>query len=138
MSLRADRVGESLREILAEGLAGFTDPRLRYATITAVEVSGDLSTALVYYSILGSAEELVAAGTAFKRARKRLQTYVAEHTTMKRTPKLAFRPDDGILRGERIDTLLRKMEVVETASPEVVETASPLVELLGTDGDPAL
>ena len=52
--LRAQRVAEQIKKELADLFQKeVKDPRIGFATVTSVEVSGDLQQATVYISILG-------------------------------------------------------------------------------------
>jgi ribosome-binding factor A len=48
------RVNESVRAVVAEGVAGLKDPRIGMVTVTGVRVSPDLGDAIVFVSVLGS------------------------------------------------------------------------------------
>lgn len=107
MTLRTERVGEAIREVIAAAVADLTDPRLGLVTITGVDVAPDLANAVVYYSTLGDEEGLEATGAALTNAAGRLQRAVAHEVRLKRTPRLRFEADHGIVEGERIDAILR-------------------------------
>lgn len=108
MTLRTDRVGEVVREVLAEEIVRLTDPGLGFLTITGVDVTPDLAHALVFFSVFDS-EERDATARALARARPRLQARLGASLRLKRTPELRFAPDVGIEAGERIDAILRDL-----------------------------
>ena len=54
MSERMRRVNESVRAVVAEGVAGLKDPRIGMVTVTGVRVSPDLGDAIVFVSVLGN------------------------------------------------------------------------------------
>src|SRR5438309_2006061 len=57
-SHRPERVAEAIRQTVAEFLTGnVRDPRVGFVTVTAVEVSADLSHARVRVSVMGNEEE---------------------------------------------------------------------------------
>ncbi len=116
MSLRTDRVGEAVREILAVELLQLKDPGLGFVSITDVRVTGDLRSATVYFSVLDPADSEAIANTeaALNRARIRLQSKIADRLHTKRTPRLRFEPDAGVLGGERLDALLRNLDDSES------------------------
>ena len=54
MNVRADRVAEQMKKELTDIISRkLKDPRIGFVTITDVEVTGDLQTAMVYISVLG-------------------------------------------------------------------------------------
>ncbi len=107
MGMRIDRVGEAVKEVVADQLVRLTDPGFGFVSITGVVVSPDLRIADVYFSILDTTADGVDTARAFERARPRLQKAIGRDLNLKRTPVLRFHLDEGIRAGERIDTILR-------------------------------
>ena len=105
---RTARLGELLREVVAEELERIDDPRLELVSITSVEVDADLNRAIVHYDSLageaGDAEIL----EAFAARRVRLQAAVGRQIHARKTPVLQFRPDEVIRQAERIEQILRE------------------------------
>ena len=105
---RTARLGELLREVVAEELERIDDPRLELVSITSVDVDADLNRAIVSYdSVAGEAgdPEVLA---AFGHWRVRLQAAVGRQIHARKTPVLQFRPDEVIRHAERIDQILRE------------------------------
>ena len=101
------RINESLREVIGSSIASdLSDPNIGFVTVTSVETSPDLRSAKVFVSVLGSEEERDATLAALGRAHGVIQSRIAAETRMKRTPTLAFRYDDTIEKGDRINRLL--------------------------------
>ena len=109
MTLRAERIGETIRSILAVELLELTDPRLEMVTVTGVDVTPDLAHASVWFDVLGGEEARTGAQRALDGATRRLQQVVARGLHARRTPKLTFAPDHGIAAGERLDATLREL-----------------------------
>ncbi|HEY5662572.1 MAG TPA: 30S ribosome-binding factor RbfA [Ilumatobacter sp.] len=105
---RSARVGETLREIIADELVRIDDERLAFVTVTGIEVDNELNRAHVYFDSLageeGDAEIVEALGTH----RSRLQSSIARQIRAKKTPILDFRPDIALRSAERIDDILRE------------------------------
>lgn len=104
---RSARVGETLREIIAEDLVRFDDERLTFVTITGIDVDPELNRAIVFFDSLAGEdgdEEIV---EALAEYRTRLQSSVARQIRAKKTPILDFKPDMAIRSAERIDDILR-------------------------------
>ena len=105
---RSARVGETLREIIAEELVRIDDERLGFVTITGIDVDNELNRAHVYFDSLAGEDgddEVVA---ALGDHRARLQASIARQIRAKKTPILDFRPDDALRSAERIDDILRE------------------------------
>ncbi len=104
---RSARVGETLREIIAEDLVRFDDERLAVVTITVIDVDPELNRAVVFFDSLAGEvgdEEIV---EALGEYRIKLQSSVARQIKAKKTPILSFEPDMAIRSSDRIDEILR-------------------------------
>ncbi|BAN01912.1 30S ribosome-binding factor RbfA [Ilumatobacter coccineus] len=104
---RSARVGETLREIIAEDLVRFDDERLAFVTVTGIDVDPELNRAIVFFDSLAGEdgdEEII---EALAEYRIRLQSSVAKQIRAKKTPILEFKPDMAIRSAERIDEILR-------------------------------
>jgi len=105
---RSARVGETLREIIAEELVRIDDERLEFVTVTGIDVDNELNRAHVYFDSLAGEEgddEIVLALVAH---RARLQSAIGRQIRAKKTPILDFRPDVALRSAERIDDILRQ------------------------------
>ena len=104
---RSARVGETLREIIAEDLVRFDDERLAFVTITGIDVDPELNRAHVYYDSLSGEEGDEEIVEALGEYRIKLQSSVARQIKAKKTPILSFEPDMAIRSSDRIDEILR-------------------------------
>jgi ribosome-binding factor A len=105
---RSARVGETLREIIAEELVRIDDERLTFVTITGIEVDDELNRAHVYFDSLAGEEGDAEIVDALGHHRIRLQASIASQIRAKKTPILDFRPDVALRSAERIDDILRE------------------------------
>ncbi len=106
---RMHKVNELLREVIAEEVAELKDPRLGFTTVTGVDTAPDLRSAIVYYSVFGTAEQQESSAAALTSAAPRIQHAVGSQTRLKFTPKLRFEVDPSISQGDRIDQILREL-----------------------------
>lgn len=106
---RMRKVNSTIREVLADEIERLTDPRLELVSVTGVETSPDLRTAVVYVSTvdLDRGPDAVEALTG---AANRLQEAVGHQVRMKYTPQLTFELDSGVVHGERIESILRELD----------------------------
>lgn len=112
---RTDRLGELLREIVAEELMRIDDDDLQLVTVSGVEVDNELYQATVYLSALDlqNGVDLQAAD----RHRNRLRSAINRQAHLRKTPRLRFEVDPGMIQGNRVDQILREMD-----SPEQYES----------------
>ncbi|MCC7547833.1 MAG: 30S ribosome-binding factor RbfA [Burkholderiales bacterium] len=104
---RASRLGDQIQRELANLVRNeVRDPGLGLVTITAVDVSRDLSHAKVYVSSLqgedGQAESLRALGRAAGFLRSKLAHLLKSRTV----PELHFVHDESVERGVRLSRLI--------------------------------
>jgi ribosome-binding factor A len=103
------RVNSILHHILAEEIERLTDTRLDMVTVTGVDTSPDLRTAVVYVDVLAH-EDRQPALDALARAAHRLQAAVGSQVRMKYTPALHFEIDPAVVSGTRIEQILRDLD----------------------------
>jgi ribosome-binding factor A len=108
-SRRSERVADLVRaEISRLVLIEAHDPVLRKVTITDVEMPGDLRSARIYFSVLGTDAEWDEALAALDRASGFLRREVGRRCALRFAPELHFFSDRSIERGARIEELLAK------------------------------
>ena len=105
---RSARVGETLREIIAEELVRIDDERLEFVTVTGIDVDNELNRAHVYFDSLAGESGDEAIIEALGDHRKRLQSAIAKQIRAKKTPILDFQADEALRFAERIDDILRE------------------------------
>src|SRR5438067_2868304 len=114
-SLRMQRVRELLKREIGEAIRReFQVSQAGLVTVNDVDVSGDLHSAMVFISILGSPEQQKRGFSLLVRHRKRIQGLVARAVVLKYTPTLRFVMDDSVVRGNRV---LQIIEDLEQATP---------------------
>lgn len=106
MRERMLRVNSTIREVLADEIERMSDARLELVSVTAVDTSPDLRTAVVFIDVLGE-DDREDALHALRGAAKRLQAVVGSQVRMKYTPTLEFQIDPGVTSGQRIEEILR-------------------------------
>lgn len=115
MGQRMVRVNELVKREISRIL--HTDFRSEsvYISITDVEVSPDLRTAFIYYSVLGGSVN-ERKGTQFlHKIKSQLRRSVARSITLKYMPDFVFRLDHSIARGTSILTKIEEIEAQERA-----------------------
>jgi len=117
-SRRSQRVALLVREELSRlVLMVAHDPDLRRVTITDVEMPGDLRSARVYFSCLGTEADRDRAKAALDRAAGYLRREVTQRCGLRYAPELTFRFDETLERGARIEELLARVRSAP-AEPE--------------------
>jgi ribosome-binding factor A len=104
-------IGEAIRREFHVSEAGLI-------TVNDVDVAGDLHSALVFISILGTPEQQKRGFGLLVRHRKRIQGLVARAVVLKYTPTLKFLMDDSVVRGNRVLQIIEELEKSSEGSPE--------------------
>jgi ribosome-binding factor A len=109
-SIRTNRVGEQIKKELSQILQReLKDPRIGFVTVTGVEVSGDLSQAKVFISVLGGEEQRADTLKALEKAKGFMRTEIGRRVRLRHTPDLIFKFDESIEYGSRIESLLHQI-----------------------------
>ena len=107
---RQEKLGELIAAELSELLrTRVKDPRVGFASITRVEVSGDLRHAKVHVSIMGSPEEREETMKGLKNASGFLRHDLATRIVLRYMPDISFKLDTSIEEGSRILELIHKV-----------------------------
>ena len=104
---RTRRVGEQIQRELAVLLQReVRDPRLSQVTISAVEVTRDMSLATIYFTVLGEKEKVASIQQALEKASGFLRHALGERMVMRSLPHLKFVYDESISRGATLSSLI--------------------------------
>ena len=98
----ADLIQRELSDLLRREVR---DPRVGMVTLTAVDVSPDLSHAKVFFTILDK-EKQGATTQALQRAAGFLRSQLAHRMKMYTTPELRFAYDESVERGDHLSQLI--------------------------------
>ncbi|MFQ5458114.1 MAG: 30S ribosome-binding factor RbfA [Myxococcota bacterium] len=108
---RLARVGETIRaEISDMLLRDIKDPGIGFVTITDVVMSPDLKHARVYFSRMGTEEDVAASQAGLMRAAGFFRRQLGRRLRLKYAPELRFEHDSSLETGARIDALLKEIE----------------------------
>ncbi|MCK4940630.1 30S ribosome-binding factor RbfA [candidate division WOR-3 bacterium] len=105
--MRKDRIASILSREISDIIGHeIKDPRLGFVTITTVDVSIDLKTAIVYFSSLDDKSEGL---ETLNRAKGYIRSSLAHRIRMKFIPNLEFKIDDSFEYGKKIDAFLKEI-----------------------------
>jgi len=108
-SVRHDRIQELIKE-LASNIILFRlkDPRLGFVTITKVDLSPDMRSAKVFYSVLGSDKDVKLTDAAIRHARGHVQREVAKRLHVRFAPEIVFVFDEYPRKSIELSKLIDK------------------------------
>ncbi len=109
MSDRMRKVNSLLLPLIAAEVEDLKDPRIGFVTITGVETAPNLRNADVFYSVIGTEEEITSTGVGLAAAAPRVSHSVGRQVRLKYTPVLHFKLDRSTEEGVRMSQLLRRL-----------------------------
>lgn len=130
-SRRVARVAELIkREVSQMLLSGIKDDRVGagIVSVTDVDVAGDLQHAKIFVSIYGTSEAKAETMAGLKSATGFVRSELGQRIRLRRTPEVTFLEDRSIERGNKVLSLLNRLNEERQAS-EVTEEEEP-----GTEG----
>jgi ribosome-binding factor A len=129
---RPERIGDQIRvEITGLLTRQVHDPGIGFLTVTRVEVTADLQHARVYYTTLGDEKARRESARALERASPFLRRQLAGRIRLRRAPELQFFFDESIEKHDRIERILREIQIERENAPAAEDQpASP------PDGEP--
>jgi ribosome-binding factor A len=108
---RSTRVADTIRKELAILiLTKIRDPKLAGVSVSRVEVSDDLSSARIFFTVLGGDQKVVKAATlGLERAKGFMRTHLARTLNMRYTPALQFRYDEIAEKVEHLENIFQEI-----------------------------
>jgi len=111
---RHQRVEEAIRKevslIIHDELK---DPRIGFITITRVELTGDLRSAKVFYSVLGKEEEHKKTRLALDSAMGFIRSLVAQRINLRIATELMLKEDHSTEYSVRIEEVLNQIKEID-------------------------
>ncbi len=110
-SLRLQRVRELLKRAIGEAIRQEVPvAEAGLVTVNDVDVAGDLKSAVVFISILGSPDQQKRGFALLAKSRPRIQDLMSRAVVLKYTPKLRFVLDDSVVRGNKVLEIIEELE----------------------------
>ena len=107
---RIDRVNNQILDILSDIKIKYIDlNHLGFVTFTKIDVTRDLRSAKVYYSVLNQKLSKNQLNIEINKLRKPFKKYLGPELKMKHTPDLRFYFDDTYEYTEYVSSLINKL-----------------------------
>ncbi|HFB52289.1 MAG TPA: 30S ribosome-binding factor RbfA [Anaerolineae bacterium] len=124
-SRRQQRVAELLHQEISILLEFHTqDPRIGFVTVTEVEITPDLKNATVFITTLTDDERETLAGLA--SATSFFRRELARKLKLRYTPTLTFKIDPSAAYGQKIESLLAKIDI--PPADDAPDTDTPIAD----------
>lgn len=128
-SKRPLQVADRVKEIVANALESrVKDPRLGFATITDVRMTGDLQQASIFYTVLGDTAAHEATAAALNSAKGMLRSEVGRTLGLRVTPSLEFFLDGMEDSASAMNNLIDQMKKSDEELAKLRAGAKPVAE----------
>ena len=115
MKQRASQVAEELRKIVSMiFLDDLNEPRLGFVTVTHIEVTDDLKSGRVFYSVLGDEAQKKLTKEALDENLRYIKHLTIERINLKFAMDIKFEEDKSIDYSFKIDDILKKINKKES------------------------
>lgn len=109
MSIKTERISDSLIEEISYILANeVKNQSIKFVTITDVKVSGDLSYAKVYFTVLDDTKRDETL-SVLKEASGFIRHELRERVDIRQIPELTFVYDESIEEAQKIEDIIDKL-----------------------------
>ncbi len=109
---RTQRIGDQMQRELAQLIQReIKDPRLGLVTLTAIDVSRDLSHAKVFFTVMGQDDDeqkIALNQSILKEAAGYLRMLLGKSLKLRTIPQLHFLYDESVRRGARLSALIER------------------------------
>ncbi len=113
MSLKAKKIGSMFtREISRIILEEIKDPEIKFVTLTACDVTNDLSYAKVYFTCLDRSKK-EETEKALNRAANFIEIELSKCVDIRKMPQISFHYDTSIEYGEHIEEKIKELKSKE-------------------------
>ena len=107
---KSDKVGDLLRHGISNALLQeLNDARLRWISVTEVQVNRDLSVARVYYTVVEPNLDRKSAAEALSENLRPLKSYLSSRLHLRQLPEIRFAFDETAESARRIEDLLASL-----------------------------
>ena len=107
MTIKNERINSNIQKEISYIIANeVKNPNVKYVTITAVDVTSDLSYAKIYFTTLGDSNETL---KGLKSAKGYIRKTLADRIELRHIPDLEFKYDDSIEYGKRIEEKIKEI-----------------------------
>ncbi|MDF2572490.1 MAG: rbfA [Sporomusa sp.] len=109
--LRVEKVQEFIKQEISKMiLSELKDPRIGFVTVTRVEATGDLRSAKVYISLMGSDDQKAETWAGLTKSLGYMRAEIGKRIRMRFAPELSLHLDETLEYSARIQELILKIK----------------------------
>lgn len=107
MTIKNERINSNMQKEISYIIANeIKNPNIKFVTITACDVTSDLSYAKVYFTTLGDSKETL---KGLKNAKGYIRRILADRIELRHIPELEFIYDESIEYGKKIEEKIKEI-----------------------------
>lgn len=111
MAFKRERLEKIIeREISNIIFSELKNDKLKFVAITNVNLTNDLSIATVFYTIIGSPEQIAATENDLLESKSQIRGFLGKRLEVKKIPDIKFKYDNSYEQGKRIDDILKNLD----------------------------
>ena len=112
--VKNEHLAELIRKVVSNIIQfDMKERKVGLVTVTDVEVNNDLSIAKVYYTILDRADRIDEDVENLKKAKGFIRSTLAKRLATYKCPDIVFVKDESLETGNRIDSILKGLNIPE-------------------------
>ncbi|MFZ2937753.1 MAG: 30S ribosome-binding factor RbfA [Candidatus Omnitrophota bacterium] len=125
---RFEKVAEAIKkEVSNIILHELKDPRRGFVTITQVELTPDMRSAKIFYSVLGKEEDYARTKNALASATGFIRSLIAQRLELRFAPEIIFKEDRSQEYSVRIQEILEEIKGLD--QPKIISSEqAPVVQ----------
>jgi len=112
---RSARVAELIQEKMVEILRDIKDLNKGLLTVTKVKLTDDLQTCRIFYSVIGTQDDIKSSEKVLTDNLKQIRFRLAQSVNLRRTPTIEFKYDDS---GEKVIRVFELFDKIEQEKKE--------------------
>ena len=134
--LRVEKVQELMKQEAGKIiLYDLKDPRIGFVTVTSVEMTGDLRSAKIYVSLMGSDDQMKNTWDGLQSAVGFMRRELGQRVRLHFTPEISFGLEKSLEYSGHIQSLINRIHEEDAAHGGTGETTSQGDENAKTDAD---
>jgi ribosome-binding factor A len=114
---RQERVTELIHQEISKKIPLLQDPGIGFVTVLAVRLSADFKLAKVFYSVLGTGDEVRRTQEALDRAKGLIRNHLRSLENLKEAPELMFVLDRTAEEAQNVLDVLAKLDEERKTNP---------------------
>lgn len=117
--IRVEKVQELMKQEVSKIILNeLKDPRIGFVTVTEVKATGDLRSAKIYVSLMGTEEQIKSCWAGLTSSLGYIRREIGQRIRLHFTPEISFEVDKSLDYSDKIQKLLNEINAGAAKSEE--------------------